>query len=392
MNTKVSSLLCRRPLLPEESLISYLHRLAVANGYTPPAILAWFCRRYLADHGRHDNLEHPQHPETFALFAALTGCTPRELAEASSHFFAQSFILNQQATSHMHLTDGTSLRCLPPHTRARYLWTASHARFCPYCLQEGIYHRRIWLLRDVFGCVKHQCMLVDHCEYCGAWVAIQDIAGGHCPKCNTPLTRMTTEAQPLSPLGLLAQQTLQAWWSARPSPIAHTEWTLPEHSASTLYRLFNQLRDSIEIRRALNQRYARTLANQHLVQSLVFKALSNWPVGFYDFLQDCLDYEVRLYSYRYGYTFSQPVYLNRSSLLAFWAYDLPHWSDFDFVREAVAQFLVAQNLQVVQLFGYARLCVNVRPEREQLAHTIVFREIDLLKAMDSLAVLTADEV
>lgn len=392
MNTKVPPLLCRRPLLPGESLISYLHRLAVANGYTPPAILARFCRRYLADHGRHDNLEHPQHPETFALFAALTGCPPWELADASSHFFAQSFILPPQATTHIHLTDGTSLCCLRPQTRPRYLWPANHAQFCPYCLQEAIYHRRIWLLKDIFGCVKHQCILVNHCEYCGGLIAIQDIACGHCPKCNTPLTKMTTEAQPLSPLGLLAQQTLHAWWRAIPSPIAHTEWALPEQPAGTLYRLFSQLRNSIEIRRVLNHRLARTLANQHLVQSQVFKALVDWPVGFYEFLQDCLNYEVGLHSYLYGYTFSQPAYLKRSSLLTFWACDLPFGADFDFVREVVAQFLVAQDLQIVGLSRCMRLRINVSPEREQLARITRDHRIDLLKAMDALEALIAGEL
>lgn len=391
MNTMVPPLLCRRPLLPGESLPSYLQRLAVANGYTPPLILARFCRQQLAQQGNHDNLEHPRQPATFALLAALTGCTPQELAAASSHCFAQSFILNSQATAPIHLADGTALRCLPSHTRARYLWPTQYAQFCPYCLQEAVYHRRIWLLRDVCGCVKHHCLLVNHCEDCGASVAIQDVAWGHCPQCNAPLTQMTTAAPPLSPLGLLAQQILQAWWGAQPVPIEHAEWALPEQTPSSLYYLFKLLRNSIEIRRGLDRYSATTLANQQLVQSLVFKALVNWPAGFYDFLQECLHYDVCWYSYRHGYTFSQPVYLYNSSSLTFWTCGLPHWEEFDFVRVALAPFLQAQNLQIVQVSGNMRLCVKVKPERAQLAHAIIFRDINLQQALVSRAPRTPDE-
>ncbi len=41
-------LLCRSPLLPDESLPSYLARLAAANGYEPSSILTTICNKHLS--------------------------------------------------------------------------------------------------------------------------------------------------------------------------------------------------------------------------------------------------------------------------------------------------------------------------------------------------------
>ena len=378
-------LLCRGLLLPDESLLSYLNRLAAANCYEPASILTKVFDRHLAALGLRDNLESPKHPETFDVLASLTSLAPRALANASIHHFAQAPILTEVESSTIYLSDGYPFQLLRTLTRSRYLFKAKYAQFCPDCLREAVYHRLAWTLLDVSGCLRHQCLLVNHCQNCHSTVSIQDIVRCQCGKCGANLTSMAEDCVQMEPIGLSAQRAIQTWWGvARASAADRMAWALPEQPLTVLYRLFDQLMNSIKILWSHYNRFVRTRSDQHMVQSLAFKALTDWPLGFCDFLRECLKHEVRMYSYRYGYDFSRPVYLERGSSLVFWINESHHIPGFGFIREAVERFLPENGIQVLSEYRTNRICVDADEELQKIARPIAQRKWDQLAELFEL--------
>jgi hypothetical protein len=238
-------LLCRVSLLPDESLLSYLSRLAAANCYEPFSLLTRLCDRYLATLGLRDNLAYPKHPETFDVLASLTRLSPRELANASVHHFARAPILTELERSSIYLSDGDPLQLLSASTRSRHLLRAYHAQFCPDCLREAAYHRLAWMLKDVSGCLKHQRVLADRCQNCHSWVPVRDVARCQCSRCGADLTTVVTDSI-LEPFGSLAQKAVQVWWGLDTSSADRVVGMLPKQPSPTLHQLFGWLMDSIE--------------------------------------------------------------------------------------------------------------------------------------------------
>jgi hypothetical protein len=376
-------LLCRISLLPDESLLSYLSRLAAANCYEPPSMLTKLCDRYLATLGLRDNLAYPKHSETFGVLASLTCLSPRELANASVHRFAQAPILTNLESPRIYLSDGEPFQLLSTPIRSRHLLRADYARFCPDCLREAAYHRLAWMLKDVSGCLKHRRVLVDRCQNCHSLVPVQDVVRCQCSECGVDLTSAATDDL-LDPFGLFAQRTIQAWWGLDTSSADRFAGTLPEQPSPILHRLFQWVMDSIEARRSHNRQFDRAVPDQHMVQSLAFKALTNWPIGFCDFLRKHLEWEVRMYSYLHYCDFSEPVYLRNGSSLAFWICEFRHWPEFSFVQEAVDRFLAANHIQVYSDYASTRILLNADEDLQKIARPIVQRTLDrLLKLVET---------
>lgn len=386
MDRPLRPLLCRGPLLPDESLPSYLARLATSNRYEPPSILTKLCDQYLAALGLRDRLDRPKHPQTLEMLAALTCQPPRDLALASVHRFSQAPVLARTEEPRRYLSDGYPVQLLSTSIRLRYFLEPEHARFCPDCLREAAYHRLTWMLRDVSGCLKHQCVLVDRCQHCHALIHIQDIARCQCGKCGASLARAAPECTQMEALGVFAQRTLQIWWGVDvPPPIDETEWTLPELPVPTLYQLFERLVDSILARRSYTYRFNQTLLDQHTVQILAFKALTNWPLGFCAFLRECLEYEVRLHSYSYAWDFSEPTDLRNDSMLAFWVYNPHDLPGSSFVQKAVERFLAENGVTVYPNCWRRRICVNADEDLQKIARPIAQRGAErLAKALKRL--------
>ena len=384
MNTSLRPLLCRSSLLPGESLLSYLSRLAAANCYNPASILTRLCNKHLFSLGLRDNLERPEHPETFDMLATLTGLPPRELANASAHRFAQSPILTEVAGPIIHLSDGYPFQLVSTFTRLRRFLRAEWAQFCPDCLEEATYHRLAWMLQDVSGCLKHQCLLVDHCQNCHSRVHIQDLVRCQCSQCGANLAGMATDGMQMEPLGLFAQRTIQVWWGLDAPAAAEATWTLPKQPVISLHRLFDRLMDSIEAIWSHTNRFVQTVSDRHMVQSLALKALADWPQGFCDFLRECLEHEVRRYSYQYACDCSAPIYLTRGSSFAFWVCGFQQLSGLSFVQEAVDRFLAENDVQVYSGYRYTRIRVQVDEDIQKITRRIAQRRWEQFPALIEL--------
>jgi hypothetical protein len=115
-----------------------------------------------------------------------------------------------------------------------------------------------------------------------------------------------------------------------------------------------------------------------MVQSLAFKALANWPMGFCDFLREHLEWEVRMYSYFHWYDFREPVWLKSETSLAFWICNFQHFPQFSFVQQAVDRFLAANNIQVHSGGWSTRIRIEADEGLQKIARPIAQRAFERL--------------
>lgn len=76
---------------------------------------------------------------------------------------------------------------------------------------------------------------------------------------------------------------------------------------------------------------------------MTFEGLVNWPQGFCNFLNACLERDL-LRACHYDY--SDFLYLGRGAQFTLWICEIQQWPGFHFVQQAVNQFLAQSNYQV----------------------------------------------
>ena len=62
----------------------------------------------------------------------------------------------------------------------------SHS-YCPQCLKEQPYFRKLWLLRPVYSCPIHSILLLDNCYRCGHAINLQSGSIVNCSNCSADL-------------------------------------------------------------------------------------------------------------------------------------------------------------------------------------------------------------
>jgi DNA-binding transcriptional MerR regulator len=323
-------------LLPDESLPSYLTRLAAANCYEPHSILTTLCNKHLAALGIRDNLNHPRHPETFDLLSSLTQVSPGELANATIHRFSQAPILPRMDEQITRLSDGQAIQLLDTRTRSKKLRKDDHAQFCPDCLQEATYHHLSWFPLDVSVCLKHMCLLINRCYNCNTWISSRAIVAHRCRICGTDFVDTPPHYLRDKPFELFAQRTVQSWWglvALLPTPLT---WTMPAEPAPVLYRVLEGLTDSFRVKWEAKYffRLINALPSSHVIQTTAFKGLVNWPQGFYDLLREYSQHTTS--DVRYGHPASSKLTLWFSR----WLSDVRSLPEFEFVQRAFDQFVL----------------------------------------------------
>lgn len=153
------------PLRPkpfrDESLFSYLVRLSAVHGFDGPGRL-W---RALGS------------PAGSRLVPAI--------AEAADLF-----------TDVVETLSGPAPPCFRAGTPGRAFtnaWNHRYVRWCPLCVREQAYLRRLWHLKTVTACPQHRCQLVDQCPHCGDRLAIFRLTEMRCA-CGAALDAACTGA------------------------------------------------------------------------------------------------------------------------------------------------------------------------------------------------------
>jgi hypothetical protein len=60
--------------------------------------------------------------------------------------------------------------------------------FCPQCLDEQPYFKKIWLFKPIYACPVHSLLLLNKCHECGKAITLSKGCITLCPSCNTDLT------------------------------------------------------------------------------------------------------------------------------------------------------------------------------------------------------------
>jgi hypothetical protein len=360
--------LCRSPLLPGESLASLLVRLSLLNAYPSPAMVTSVGKARLP---AKDVLTQPRYAETYHVLAGLTRLAPATLYQATAHAFAGLLTSPGEAFPTVEMGDGEVVPLLSPVVLQHHIRPAERASYCPRCLQEGRYHRLTWMLCAANVCLAHRCLLVGACQTCQALLRVVDIVKGRCPQCQFDLTAATAVDVSGDEFGLFAQTTLLSWFGLAPerSGTNGSQWSasLPQQTGPILYRLVTGIQRSLlgidpdwpylhkatsELSSSSSSVSGRSRLQSltpeiaHLLLATAFKAMVNWPHGFYDFLDAFQGRNGRTVTHAFTRDFGKLYHL---CLARRWA--SPH---FQFVQEAFDHYLVESYPLAAPLFSSQR--------------------------------------
>lgn len=315
-------LLRRSPLLPGESLASFVARLARLNGYPSSAfLLRLCCPEYPVQKGsllKTENLER---------LAVLTGIPADELWAVSDVGFGQVVGLRDRWTDPFPRWTGL-IRPLPR------VW------YCPACLAEAAYHRSIWCPVSSAVCLRHTCLLIDRCPVCHRPVTADDLIRWHCGACFADLRQTVPVAIPTHGQAWLAQTLLQSWQIGGDA----TQPDFPQHSPRILCRMADGLALGIayfsqhgaqipNLPKFSCKFYALDRVLQHLtplqsfhIYATAIQCMVNWPEGFRRFLSWCEPDPKR------------DLQRKLKFLISYWADKLWNGRSFRFIWEAFHEF------------------------------------------------------
>ncbi len=352
MSTSSQALLKRKPLLPDESLVSLLTRLTQLNFYPSPNLIIELILDEINEPKLHnDRLDFPVRPETYIKLSSLTLLDSIALYNATAHHFAQVLTSPPDSVKSLELPGGSIVPYLPPLDMLNHIRPMCAGQYCPVCLKEKAYHRLTWIPTAVSACLRHKCLLIDRCYLCHEEVPISAIVGAHCKKCRADLTKARIFSVENDQFGILSQQIIQSWFIQNITPLSATS-LLPGQPPAILYRVIDGLQSSVKTLETLNWPYFHCIGSKphgfipwyrritqtltpyesYLLYTTAFKGLMNWPEGFYEFL----------HAYQYekpgSHSWNGSLYSAFNHLYTHWL--RKHWlyPEFFFLQSAFKQY------------------------------------------------------
>lgn len=293
--TEIMPLLVRPLLLPEETLHSYMHRIAQANHLSIGHLLA-LIKSHLDEVDTH---YMPTKPKTYVVLSKFFGLETYKIYWGTEHSFRALINNPNDVVEEVTLESGFSFPKM--RQRANIARKQHYAQFCPYCLQASPYQRRPWLLQRVTACIDHRCLLIDECPNCSARLSVTDIMNVKCQKCDYPISE--TEPIDISKdrKGLSYQMLLYFWINSGP----HIDLPLLKESKQTLYAMVLSIIDKITSTgyafdniHQIPGRSKPLMEERSVTQSVEFNyaawtsavdTLTNWPTKFHKFVDLCVE-------------------------------------------------------------------------------------------------------
>jgi len=225
----------------DESLPSFLVRLAQLNFYEPVTILRELCLSGLEP----DRSDWPMRSATYERLYDLTWIDPYTLHRATGHRFAGTLTPPGAPEQSLRTTAGYLTPLLTPELARQHLRPESAAQFCPRCLQEAPYHRVSWLPVAVAACLRHQRLLVARCPECQERISVWAIVTAcRCPGCGRDLRQIRAVRLGTDPQGLQTQRFIQSWLGLARPPAGPLQ-RLPPSWRAALFYFVAGLRDSL---------------------------------------------------------------------------------------------------------------------------------------------------
>ena len=287
---------CRPRPYPDESLLSYLLRVQVANGYK---LLGWITcwLRDIAGVPLPNRLTTTNDVTFLRILAEATVIPVQAVYRMTLNRYAAVLAVPGTVLETVCLASGECLTMAPtPRLSNRWARPDETTAFCPQCLEEASYHRLSWLLYPVFACIQHQNWLRDTCADCGKPTSVQEVVDGCCQQCGGILTQMP--AIPLSPEAGHVQCCLFDLLEGNPV----SSGDLPPLTPQAVFRLLDGLCAAI---RPFIPSWPTFYWPEHMplqpfpkpgqaamsvyqfgaLYTSVWPALAHWPHGFHAFLR-----------------------------------------------------------------------------------------------------------
>ncbi len=347
----IRPLVNRRPLLPDESLPSLFERLRQVNYYESKTAIIDLCH----SHMRHkDNVYQPQHTDTWRIVAGVTRLPLDALYAATFHRYTSTFALPSETISSIAFAGSEPLPLLTPHVERTYILPLYDIQFCPACMQEGCYHRVVWLNALAAICPRHNCLLQRGCPHCRQRLNVAAVVTGQCARCETDLAAVPVVDMSDDNWGMWVQKKMQSWWDDAPAPDMPESIILPDQPAPVLLETLCGLAKSVaqwQGSRIHHRRKHPPPEQTFRHYAIAMKAIANWPQGFHQFLDE--------YGRRPGVTAEQitvafaPLYL---------AWLEKRWAgpEFTFIQEAFDDYLVTH-------YPLSRSIIRLRRYRQSAA-------------------------
>ncbi|RZG43277.1 TniQ family protein [Acinetobacter wuhouensis] len=168
MNNKIQLLIEATPY-PDESATSYLLRTAELNGHT--SVYQLFGKE---------------------KFSFLSKSSPNYTFVDTNRFryALQTLNLNPDYIDLAFERDRSTSRAPRKYRNVyidRHLFKSKSYSYCPQCLIEQPYFRKLWLLRPVYACPIHSILLLDNCYKCGHAIQLRSGSLVKCSNCLTDL-------------------------------------------------------------------------------------------------------------------------------------------------------------------------------------------------------------
>jgi len=339
--TQLKPFLYRPALLADETLASYLFRLAFANGHRED-IFQKLTSEYLIER---DNPIRPKRSGMFEAIATLTGLEPYKAYWASVHGHTELIVPRHVETENITFPNGFVFPQSPDNYLRRHVRSINNSQYCPSCLANGGYQRRSWQLNAVAACCRHKCLLVDKCAQCREYIKVSDLILGQCGKCRFNFVEAPTVSLAEDELGLCTQAVLYYWAKAGP----HIWLSLPNQPVRELYSIYATFRQLIfyveqelsclhpfpKLSKPFDWQFPRVnnTAKHYVASTTAIKALMNWPNGLFQFLQQ--------YSIRDGQSYTTNLQAHFGTLLTLERLELWQNDGYEFVYSALADYLAA---------------------------------------------------
>ncbi|AND41449.1 TniQ family protein [Cytobacillus oceanisediminis] len=169
----ITSLLNTPIIHEEESLAGFVYRLASANYYSSPKIIAdhinltlWDLQQNVFDKNMCKEISY------------LSNVDIEDLYERSYHPIEEYMDLKIK----------------------KLLFLKSSVKFCPECLKGDKVHKYLWGFNSVSMCIKHSLILSNCCQYCKRKIQLKSLLDGRCSACgfhyeNSPVNRIQKQSE-----------------------------------------------------------------------------------------------------------------------------------------------------------------------------------------------------
>lgn len=283
---------------PDETLVSWLWRLAKANYLDAPLLFIRHIRARVpaAKHLMLSSVNSIRDVQILQEVANLGMISVEDVYDRTIHRFVSIFTPAELEMETVQLPSGAKLRFLPKRPTNDFY--AHYLTYCPCCLNEASYVRWHWQMPMVVLCLKHRCYLIDACPQCHTYLSEVDLIYGQCKDCGFQLCSAEALATPDDVVLLQWQTTLMNWLHKHSVP---DDPGLPKAPVNTLLMVIQGLRYAAQ--RAGNdwhfhhipdglpvpnldivKRRHLTLAERSSLYCTAFRGLLDWPHGFYAFL------------------------------------------------------------------------------------------------------------